>query len=975
MLLGAAEGKTQGTAMAEDHSPPDAVSRLTARLDYLEYALREQIARLYAIEQRLGIVSPPVKPAPPPVPPVKPAAEVPPPAPPPAPPAAPPPSEREPERQAQREEWTPPAAPPPPPPPPVAPPSERVPPSAAAPPPPSAPSREPLAVAMQTQARRAPDDLEARIGGSWFNRIGVAAIVLGVGFLLKLAFDEQVIGPRGRVMLGIAVGIAFLLGGERIRARGYGLYAQGLSGGGIAILYLAIFAARALYGLIEQPPAFLFMALVTTTAVLLAARYDALPIAILGLIGGFLTPILLSTGTDNQVGLFSYITLLNAGVLALAYFKQWRLLNYLAYGATVMMAAAWMDRWYAPEKLWTTVFFFTLLFVLFALLAVFHNIIKRQPTAEQDIGLILVNAALYFGTVYTLLEKQHHLYLGLFAVMVSAFYLGLGYLTYARDREDRYLILTFLGLASLFLTLAVPIQLDQHWVTMGWALEGVVLLWIGLRASSNLTRYAAMIVFGIALAHWFGTDLRDFAYTPDRTFLPLLNRRAASCLVLIASLAAAAWLYRRSGEEVEEGEGKLFGGACALTANVLAVTWLSLDANDYFEQAKALKRSEVGEAIDGWIAINRIDSYRLLALSLLWSVYGGAALAVGVLRNIKVLRFGALALLGLTAFKVLTTDARYYAEPWHTLLANPTFAAFAALIAALAAGVWLYQRAAEIEAEERQTVLSVLIAAGNLLLLIALTLEASGYFEAQMSGSDAARVRQLGSTRQFTLTALWSLYAAAAVIVGIKSRWRWLRFGAMGLLALTTIKVLTLDLSRSFLAGGADERALVFNQTFAASVFLIAALACAAWFYARAEDINEGERALIIPVMIAAANLLAIIALSFEAHDYFEVMRWRSSATAERLRELQRAQQLSLSVVWTVYGGAMLVIGIWRRNRLLRVMALLLLGLTIFKVFIVDLASLDRIYRIVSFIVLGAILLVVSFLYQQYQRRAAEGKQ
>src|SRR5207237_10032411 len=124
------------------------------------------------------------------------------------------------------------------------------------------------------------------------------------GCFLKYAFENQWIGPRGRVIIGLGLGLAFLMLGERLRSRGYRHYSHGLSGGGISILYLSIFAAFAFYHLIEQLPAFLLMTLVTTTAVLLAARYDALPIAVLGLIGGFLTPIVLSTGVDNEAGLF-----------------------------------------------------------------------------------------------------------------------------------------------------------------------------------------------------------------------------------------------------------------------------------------------------------------------------------------------------------------------------------------------------------------------------------------------------------------------------------------------------------------------------------------------------------------------------------------------------------------------------------------------------------------------------------------------
>ena len=126
-------------------------------------------------------------------------------------------------------------------------------------------------------------------------------------------------------------------------------------------MYLAIwFASQNRYNLIPQMLAFILMALVTATGSLLSSRYDALPIAVLAMIGGFLTPILLSTGVDDETGLFGYIALLDAGVLALAYSKHWRSLNYLAFGGTILMFAAWMFSWYDQSKLWPTIFFLTL---------------------------------------------------------------------------------------------------------------------------------------------------------------------------------------------------------------------------------------------------------------------------------------------------------------------------------------------------------------------------------------------------------------------------------------------------------------------------------------------------------------------------------------------------------------------------------------------------------------------------------------
>lgn len=949
--------------MAEDSTRNEQLEQLIKRLDYLEFAVRDQIKRIYAIEQSLGIapqttLPPAPKPAPPPPEPVRP---------------APVPVE---------------TAPP-----------EVVPPVAASTPVVDEPLVTPVESVLPEvfAAPEAPHvahagtrNLETRIGGSWFNRIGIAAIVIGVGLFLKLAFDREWIGPAGRVGIGVLLGVGFLLGGERMRAKGYRHYAQGLLGGGIAILYLVFFAAFAHYHLIGQAPAFLLMSLVTAMAVLMAARYDAIAIAILGLIGGFLTPVMLSTGTDNQVGLFGYITLLNLGVLATAYFKQWRVLNYLAFAATVMMTAGWMGRWYEPEKLWTTVFFLTLLFVIFALLAVFHNIINRRLTHAPEIAMVFINAFLYFGTTYKLLAEPYRPYLGLFAVLMSAFYVGFGYLAYSRDREDNYLIVTFLGLASLFLTLAIPIQLDQHWVTMGWAVEGVVLVWIGLRAESFLTRVAAAVVFLIAALHWFAFDAAEFGYFEGQPFTPLLNRRAASALVMIAAFALAAWQYLRARHSLSRAEMSILGGSYLLMPNVIAIVWLTMDATAYWEQQwqLAVKAGEgkgefwfkTSEAVE---ELGRLRELKQFALSIIWTLYASTALAFGVLRQLRPLRFGALMLLALTIAKVLTTDSQFYAATWHTLIFNQTFGAYILLVAALALAARWYTRAdgnadeAEgalavkigIGARERAAVLPLLIAATSLLLLVALSVEAAGYFTAKIARAGGENAPQYANLRQFSLTALWALYAGGALVYGVTRRLAWVRYGALAVLAVGAWKLLTFDAQYFTLASHAP----VFNPSFLSYAFFVAALAAGLWFYAQAGDgIGAEEKRIAVTALMIAVNVFAILAFSLEANGYFTIKLVGVDAASDEGRDWQLARQLSLSVIWAVYGGAMLVAGIRRGVLLLRVMALILLGVTIIKVFFFDLSSLDKVYRIISFVVLGTVLLGVSFLYQQLQRRAGE---
>ncbi|MFN0085155.1 MAG: DUF2339 domain-containing protein [Blastocatellia bacterium] len=619
--------------MAEDDPPPDVYRQLRERIDWLEEVVHQQIARIYELEKRMSIA--PAFPRPQPAPPPEPISGAP---------------------------EGPVAVPPPPP--------IR----------PAGPGPKGGMFSFEGQ------DLESIIGGNWFSRIGIVAIILSVGFFLKYAFENQWIGPAGRVAIGVAIGLGFLAGGERLRGKGYRHYAHGLSGGGIAILYLAFFAAFARYQLIGQAPSFALMSMVTAAAVLLAARYDALAIAILGLIGGFLTPIMLSTGRDNQVGLFSYIALLDLGVLAVAWFKQWRALHYLAYLATALMSAAWLAEWYEPGKLWTTIFFFTVLFVIFALLAVLYNIVNRIPVEWPDIGLIQLNALIYFGASHDLLETKYQAWLGLFAVAVSVFYLALGYWAYSRNREDRYLVLTFLSMAALFLTLSIPIQLNQHWVTMAWALEGVALTWIGLRTESRLTRYAAVAVFVIAACHWLMIDQGEFAFRGEAGFVPLFNRRAVSCVALIACLAGVAWLYHRYGERVGARERAWIRGSMFLSAYGFLILWLSLDLHDFFEQAKESMLVGAGEDLIPWNAIERLNNEKHLSMTGMWIGFGILLFLTGLARRLSLLRRAGLAWLGVAIVKVFLVDLASLDQIYRVI-------SFVVLGAILLAVSFLYQRA------------------------------------------------------------------------------------------------------------------------------------------------------------------------------------------------------------------------------------------------------------------------------------------
>jgi uncharacterized membrane protein len=648
-----------------------------------------------------------------------------------------------------------------------------------------------------------PRDLESLVGGSIFSWAGILAAVFAVAFALKYAFDKDWISPSVRVGLGALVGAGLLAVAERLRRRGMRPYAYVLSGGGVLILYLSVYAAYEYYRLLAQPVAFLLMTAVTAVAVLLSVRLNALPVAVLGLVGGFLTPVLLSTGQDNQIALFTYVSLLDAGVLAVAYFKRWRVLDFLSFAATTLMTLGWAVRYYDKGKLWTTLLFVSLFFVVYSLLSFFHNVLPRRRSRWFDVALLASNATVYFGFCYLMWTDAVYpdAAPATQALLVALFFAALFYYARAHSPEDRLLTHAYVGAAVTFLTAAVAIQLELQWVTIVWAVEGLMLTWAGLRAGEPAARRAAVAVFAVALLHWLGFDAQQYAFDPvtlaegGNNFVPLLNARALSCLALVSALAGAAWLYRGQAaadggggrDALGEGERSAAVGLYTLAANGLALTLLTLDLSDYFGRQKALSEG---------LARERAEGARQFSLTALWSIWGAGLIAYGGARAQRAARYAGLTLLVLATLKALVVDLMFYDAVWHAPLVNHTFLAFALVVAAYAAAVRFYARGGDSLGDEERSVVPALVVIANVLALVALSAEAVGYFESRrVLGADAALQRDVGLSKQLALSVVWALYGAGLLLVGRVRRSRLLRLMALALLGLTTLKVFLLDLA------------------------------------------------------------------------------------------------------------------------------------------------------------------------------------
>ena len=392
----------------------------------------------------------------------------------------------------------------------------------------------------------------ARLLKAWFFegnvpvKLGVLVLLFGVAAGIKYAADAGwLVVPIELRLAGIAAGaIALLVWGLRSAAErpAFGL---SLQGGAIGILLLVVFAAFRNYEVLDAMPAFVLVVILVAGASVLAVKQNAPALAVLGFIGGYLAPVLLSTGSGNHVALFSYYAVLNLAVFLIAWKRPWRALNLVGFGFTFLIGGIWGAKYYQPDKFATVEPFLVLFFLFYVAIPVLYALAGRQKNGKVD-GTLLFGTPLLAFPMQVGLLGDDRMGLAFSALFVAAIYTGLA--LWARGNQRlRDLAQSAAGMGVVFATLAIPLALTARWTSAAWAIQGAGMAWLGLRQERRLVRWSGLALLVLAGLAW-SVSLFDYNLGTEDRFL--LNGHALNLGLLTLAWMAASWLYHRAGKAV-----------------------------------------------------------------------------------------------------------------------------------------------------------------------------------------------------------------------------------------------------------------------------------------------------------------------------------------------------------------------------------------------------------------------------------------
>nr|WP_279614027.1 DUF2339 domain-containing protein [Pseudomonas sp. RGM 3321] len=760
------------------------------------------------------------------------------------------------------------------------------------------------------------------LGGNTVLRVGVVVLFLGLAFLLRYATEGMVVPIEARYAAVAASALALLGLGWWLRLRN-GPYALMLQGAGVGVLYLTVFSAMKLHALLDPAPGFVLLVAITAFSAILALTQNALALACAGALGGFAAPLLASTGQGSHISLFSYFALLNAGIIAIAWFKAWRILNLIGFFGTFGIGFAWGLKAYTPELFWNTEPFLTLFFVMYLAIGLLFarrkllELTDAPPDASRETLLRwsarqgdYVDGTLLFGTPIVGFGLQYALVEHLeFGAALSALALGLIYMGLARWLAARatgrtvLLMETCLALGVVFATLAIPLGLGSQWTTSAWAVEGAAVFWLGLRQHRKLAQVFGLVLQLAASAILIssGTDISRQAFANDY-WTPMI--------LAIAAMVSAWCVFRLNSLTLIDQR----------TARRLLVIWGTFWWLVSLASAAGLQASAPYQACAFLIAVAlSVALWAALAIRLRWTDLAALCSALTPIS---------------TALLLISMDLRN--NPAGNLGWLAWMAVFAVHLLSLRYLAGL------------QSVLAQRIAhtTGCLLIIVVLALELR-FGLLQLSESYNAW-RWLG----------WAILPSLFLLAMSSERqWPWpvkARPEAYHVGAAAPLAALMLAwfwLANTFSEGAADPLPYIPLLNPLEIGLLLALAGVCLWMR---KYLTRPRNAALL---VAGASLFALVtAMVMRTTHHWAQVPWHTEALLESMRV-----QAGLSIVWTLMALALMIGGHMRSNRELWLGGAALIGVVVIKLFFVELSNRGGMERIVSFIGVGILLLVVGY--------------
>ncbi|ERJ57673.1 DUF2339 domain-containing protein [Sphingobacterium paucimobilis] len=435
-------------------------------------------------------------------------------------------------------------------------------------------------------------DIEKFIGENLINKIGIIILVLGISFFVKYAIDKEWINEPARVGIGILAGGILLGVAHRMRAQ-FKAFSSVLVAGAIAVFYFTIGIAFHDYHLFSQTTTFIIMVMITMFSTFVSMAYNRQELAVMSVIGGFAVPFMVSTGHGNYHVLLTYITLLNVGMLTISYFRRWFVVNFTAFILTTLIVAVWyiVLPSSTPTILLHVFGYCTLLYILFMVAFVINNVVHKNKFSTYEIGAVISNTSAFYAIGYHIVHSYNPNYVGLFTILLAGFNIIFAYLIFKKYRFDKTIVFVLIGLALTLATITIPVQFEGNYVTIFWACEAVLLLW--LTHKSQLKGF----LLGAILVQWLAiiSLVQDLAaYVEDEVAHTLvLNTVCITGLVIIGSLVASykllqkhSYTYTLSAIIFNQIAYRKFIFVCALVlAYILPIIEISYQASFRFDNA------------------------------------------------------------------------------------------------------------------------------------------------------------------------------------------------------------------------------------------------------------------------------------------------------------------------------------------------------------------------------------------------------